>query len=512
MKKLLKVTLITLILLTGATAGFYYWVSNRNSNVEQESNKLRQEELDENSTSLFSHVVKSKAVQLITEGPSRNVLVFDEGNVFSVEESTKRKERLERLQVRTTTSFKEPLIAYNPFGTNENTFYLYFETNRKVAIKYNVMTEDGETPDFVRTVYNGSEGNLSKKHEFLIRGLVPGKSNYIKVTLVSESGTELESRIYSYDAKAAGVSSAINVTKGKKSKEESTTGLYFVFPQKQNSILMYDNSGILRGETKVESFPGKRIVCTDNDFYYAVAKNKIVKVNAIGQVTGAFIMKGYEHLDFDFDGFRNLYAVAKKKKATYLLRINTDNGHVAKILKLDKKVSATSIAVTDNSQALIGSNKPAGILKIVNIASNVPKVKYVMGKESLWKETSYKKKVAKLDKKGVNAEGINLLLYHAGQKNVTLMHNNNSQRDKSFYVEYKFSEDKKAYSLAKKMEAPFSARGGSGQLYNNHYIICSGDIGIYGEYAQDGNLIKEFNTGFAVQSAIKMDLKRICFY
>ena len=67
----------------------------------------------------------------------------------------------------------------NPFGTRPNSYYFYFKTTNKCMVRYTVTVPDETISDHIRYVNNGTEGNVTNEHEFLVTGLVPGMTNYI---------------------------------------------------------------------------------------------------------------------------------------------------------------------------------------------------------------------------------------------------------------------------------------------------------------------------------------------
>lgn len=515
MKKILRTVIITLVLLTGATVGILYWLTNEKkdntaalANVSQEESG---EQLD-NRAYIFSTAENS--TPLLTDGAGKNVLVFDHASVYDTASSKNANDRLTRLSSRTKPTFKEPLIAYNPYGTNPNTFYFCFETNRKVSVKYRITVEDETIPDFVRTVYNGQEDNVSQKHEFTVGGLVPGMTNYIILTLCSDKGEELENMTFSYAATlpASNIPARLTVNKGKVSEETCSNGLFQVFPKDINYVLSYDNSGILRGETLLEESAGKRMVANGDNIYYQISKNRLTKVSSVGQVLGVYSTKRWGNMkDFDYDGYGNLYAVTQKKSRSYIARVDVGTQKAVKTLTFDKKVHAQSITVPGDGSAFVSSKSPSSVIKVSNIASTVAKVSAVFGKKSEWKNTKYSKRLYQKEGKYALPDGINLLLYNSDKSTLSFLNNNRTKKGESYYYEYQWKDEKKSFTVFRNFKVPYSEKYGSGQWFGTHYVVCSGDGGIFSEYDTSGKLIKEFTSGMALRSTVKVDFKQTCF-
>ena len=521
MKKVIKTVVITLILLTGITVGGLFWLTSQKKDDGQIEKKVQEEESGESKTKAFVFSMPGEATPLLKDGAGKNLLVFEHSDIYNTENSGAAKQRLDRLVSRTSPSFDEPLIAYNPFGTNKNTLYFSFHTNRKVAVKYTITVEDENIPDFVRTVYNKNDNNLSKEHEFSVGGLVPGMTNYIIISLCDENGNVISSHTYSFDAEAAfvGAPTTISVEKGKISEESTSNGLYFVFAKGISAILSYDNSGILRGETLLEEEAGKRLIVNYDDIFYAVSKEKLVHVSPVGQVAGVYSLKTYGSLvDFDYDGYGNLNSVTRKDKRSYLIRVDIQTGGIAKVITFKKDVKADSIAVPGDGSAYVGCKSPVGILRVSNVASRKGKVSGIIGKKSDWKADT--KKVYKKEGKGKSAGSVRLLMYNNDVGTLSFL-NAGKQEETGSYYEYEIKNDKKTFSLLREVKAKvisrevkpaFQKEYGSAQCYAGHFVVsCGGDSGFYREYDAEGEVIKEFNTGMQLKSVIKMNLKQTCF-
>ena len=517
MKKIIRTVIITLVLLTAATVGGLYWLTAEKKDKAKSEEQIRLEESGESTERAFMFSTPNEATPLIREGAGKNLLVFEQTDIYNAASSAEAKKRLDRLVSRTSPSFDEPLIAYNPFGIMKNSLYFSFNTNRRVAVKYTITVEDETIPDFVRTVYSGQENNMSQKHEFSIGGIIPGMKNYIILALCTEDGTVISSNTYSFDAEpaVAGALVRIPVEKGKISEAEISNGLYFCFPKDIPEILCYDNAGILRGETLLEEAAGKRMVVNHNDIFYMVSAKKLVHLSPIGQVVGVHTAGEVgELLDFDYDGYGNLYALAAKKGKVSLVRTDLKSGALTKVLTFKEGAKPDSIAVPGDGSAYVGQEKPAGILRITNVASNVAKVSGVIGEKSDWKVSQ--KKVYQKEGKGKYAESIRLLLYNSDKGSLSFYNEGGEKGSRTGYYEYEVKDDKKTFSLFRNLKAgkqgqAGSGPGGSGQWYGTHYIIADRSGGSFGEYDTEGKLIKEFKTDLTLKSVLKMNLKQTCF-
>lgn len=513
MKKVLKPILITFIIMGAISGAAIYLLTKKDGISDEFSKRIAAEQSDQGSESGYRYDTDKNAVPLLTSGEEKNVLNFDSKNAYNTAVSTAARERLDRLIKRTAPTFENPIIAANPFGTNANTFYFYFETTFRGMIRYTIMVEDESVPDHVRYVNNGQESNLSKVHEFTLSGLVPGMINYIKIEVLDGSGAKREDRTYKYTVPNQGAAAKLRVQKGK-SEENSANGLFFVFPKNDNKIYAYDNSGILRNTIITESYHGRRIYQAGDSVLYQVSETKLAKVSALGRVTATTAVKGYGKIkDFSYDGYDNIYSLATKGKNDYLLATSFKTGKTKAVYKFPKGVRADTLTAPRAGSIYVACGKPLGILKVEAVTGRNPKVPFVFGKKQAWKKTSLKKKVVE-DKEVLrwNTAGavLNLIEEMSDGTNdriATYLPNNGRGTGISFAVDGK----KKAVGIRDSLPVGKGGRCGC-QYYDEHYVISANDAGIYEEYDKAGKVTKQFSLGKSVESIVKLSLNGMCFY
>ena len=116
--------------------------------------------------------------------------------VYNTENQAEIKEDLGRLKQEQTYTQDNMLIKYNPFGTNTQSLYVYFETENPAQISYTIHVADSSIEDFKRTCYQESE--MQTQHELQVIGLIPDLENEITFTIAYEDGT-VEEKTVSYD-------------------------------------------------------------------------------------------------------------------------------------------------------------------------------------------------------------------------------------------------------------------------------------------------------------------------
>ena len=101
--------------------------------------------------------------------------------VYNTENQAEIKEDLGRLKQEQTYTQDNMLIKYNPFGTNTQSLYVYFETENPAQISYTIQ-----------------ESEMQTQHELQVIGLIPDLENEITFTIAYEDGT-VEEKTVSYD-------------------------------------------------------------------------------------------------------------------------------------------------------------------------------------------------------------------------------------------------------------------------------------------------------------------------
>lgn len=508
MKKKVKPIFLTLFILVGITAVGYYFLTSRQAGPTGEfRGRIEEEQKDLGDNRAYQYDLGQKAIPLATTGEQKNVLNFEHEVVYDVQQSNADRERLDRLIKRSDADFENPIIALNPFGTNENSFYFYFSTSYRCMIRYTITVEDETIHDHVRYVNNGQENNMSKTHEFVLSGLVPGKTNYIILDLLDSTGAKRESKTYQFTAAKGSAPERIAVEQGY-SKDVSNTGMFFVFPKQGKQILTYDNQGILRNVTNTESAHGKRIYQIGDSVLYQVADNKVARVSSLGRVLGVAKIDGYGAIkDFCYDGFNEVYSLANKKKQNYLLATSMETGKTRVVYRFSKGVSVGSLSTPQGGQMLMTAAKPSGLICMNAITSSNPQISWVMGRKSDWKKLVGKKKIVQ-DKE--------IITWNTSQSQISTVDNNTF----SLLVEKEGKAtgicgqaDTKVKSWKVLMKRAFGGNTANlFQVQGEHMILTDVTEGNYAEYDSEGKVTRKFGYGSPVDSVVKLTLEDMCFY
>lgn len=510
MKRKMKPVILTLFILIALTAGGYFLLANKESGPTGEFQKrMEEDQKDLHSDRAYRYDISTRSTVLATSGDGKNVLNFNQKNVYNVANSNAARERLDRLIKRTDATFENPIIALNPFGTNANSLYFYFDTSYRCMVRYTITVEEEAVSDHIRYINNGQENNLSKNHEFVVSGMIPGRKNYIVMELLDTTGAKREEKIYEYAVPGCDLPVRISMQEGH-SKETAGTGLYFTFPSGKNVIAAYDNQGVLRNQTVTESGHGTRLCRSIDSILYQVSDTKVVKVSSLGRVTAVVQIKGYGKIkEFSYDGYGEVYSIGTKKGRDYLLASSFETGKTRVVYKFKKKIQVSSLGTPQGGDLCLIAANPPGIIYMDAITSAEPKIANVLGKKSDWKKIINKKKVITDKKAGV---------WNTTQSVIVPSEENTDRQ--SMLVE----KDGKPTALewqtdfkGKKANVIFSCETAGGvkgpvQIQGEHYIQSDLSNGNFSEMDKKNKVIRQFSYGAPLDAVIKYALGGMSFY
>ena len=378
-------------------------------------------------------------------------------------------------------------------------------------VRYTITVEDETISDHIRYVNNGQENNLAKEHEFLVEGLLPGKTNFIVMELVDSTGNTRETKNYQYTTAGSpsGIPQKITVSDGY-SKSTLANGMYYVFPSGTPWIAAYDNKGILRDLIPTESFHGHRITASDDCILYQISEDKVAKVSALGRVTGVVQMKGYGKIrDFSYDGYNEVYWLGKKKKNEYLLATSFQTGNTRVVYRFKKDIQTGSLTVPQSGSIGVVAKNPSGVIYLDAITAAKPKISFVVGKKAAWKKVTAKKKINDNKKfTGWNTKESMLL----SQENETIPAMLVQEENQYLAVEWQADVAKKTVQKKASATAVEAKSGSLLQKCGNNYVIVCGTAGTYLEMGSDGKAIRRYNYGSGLDSVQKLTLSGMYFY
>lgn len=459
MKKKLITALLTSVVMLAAMGIFVWKMSGISDKLSSEDKAKIEEEkdlLENQSGKAIDNVNPIDIKNLYLSGKRKNVVTINyksPKDVYNQAKSARAEETLTNIKKKVKEyTPDDALWAYNPYGTNYCSMYVYFNTDGNCYCKYTISVKDKKIPDFTRTLIADGSGNVATEHEYQLIGLVPGMKNYITLKLYNKQDKLSKQLVYSVDIpkSSTGMQTRLSVINGR-SKQEISNGLYTVFGKgrtvnrksvkvitkkinkngkkttkiikktvnrkiKKYAIAMYDNSGVLRSEMPLDGHMAKNMQVIYDGIVYPCADNKFAMVNSLGQVTKVYSVNGYrQDGEFAYDGFGNIYfiATALGRKATRnskIMGLELETGNVSLKLDFDSLLSEiynksgkktnwidiNSVQVCGTNKLIIGSKSLSSIFKVSNVGSIIPKLDYIIADKEIWKKCKkLKKKVLK---------------------------------------------------------------------------------------------------------------------
>ena len=376
-------------------------------------------------------------------------------------------------------TLEDPLIVYNPFGTNSQSLYVYFNTDDAASVSYTVSVSDeeaatiedesftaGSIADFTREV---DDGQSATEHEFMLFGLIPSVENMVTITATYEDGTS-ESYEFACDMCDVLGNEQLQLTQEEgTSSEELSEGIYAVIGAEVEAnlrcVYLYDNDGILRGEIPLIR-RAQRFVEYDGLLYYSDTDTNIVAMNELGQIVKNYAINedGDYTLHHDYiisdDGEHLLVLGTDKDSDTIedlVFSYDMETGELESVLDMGDLMGSykeealeyhhANVSEEEDEEAnyegetgvdwihinslqwmgddslLLSCREVSAIIKVSDIYGT-PTIDYIISSEEYWEGTEYQDLV--LDKVGD-------FLIQGGQHSIEIV-DDDSLQDGQYYV------------------------------------------------------------------------------
>lgn len=542
MKSYLKTILLTSAVMLLVLGGTSFLLLRSSQSVQKEQEKLEAQQLDKKIYGMEQEDVSDDdIVPLHLSGEGKNVTTFEyasEKDIYNTKNSKRTREELEKLKKKNSYNMDAPLWAYNPFGTNQLSLYLYFNTADAYRVEYTIHTNDSDMADFNRSCYGSNMAQ--KEHEYQILGLTPEKENYIILKFYDSKGELKNRKVYSITPpRIKGLNQQMMVVDGT-SMEQISQGLYFFLghdwenKKAPRGIWVYDNSGVLRGAIPTVSGRAMELLELPDGLLYNYSNTGLAKVDRYGQVTAVYNLKSHTLSGgFTYDGYGHIVCLVSKKGAKTrgdrLLTLDLTEGKVGKEISLSaviKGVSkkqkdwlqADSITMIGSSGVLISSQRLSSLIRIQNIFSENPMVSYVIGPASTWEKSDYTRlSYAEEDATAEPYKPSGLTLKEdaraaEGIFSVVFYNNIKAGKEGTMY-EYTINESDGTYYLEDSFGLAKSVRENSVQAYKEHTVVNSSEDCMVTEYDEKGKAILslKYNIEKYTPKVYKMDMKGFWF-
>lgn len=431
-------------------------------------------------------------------------------------------------------------MKYNPFSTNTQSMYVYFNTSKAAKITYTVSCAN--YADFTASAYQAKA--YQKEHEFQLIGLLPNCTNTITFTATFKDGTS-QSVTKTYEMGSLLGDEDIQLKRVSGSKQDLGNGLYTLLENDsddQDFVYLYDTNGILRGEIPIIGYRSHRMLMQNHTLYMSVSTHRMVAMNHLGMVKHVYNLGNYIiHHDYQFDNDGNLILLAtneeKNSVEDCIIKVDVDSEEVTELLDLEDLFGSykestdhkegskwdwmhiNTLQYLSDDSAILSSRETSSIIKINELSTN-PSIDYIIGNEDFWKDTDYSDYLYTKVGDFLTSGGQHTVTYMeddslaSGQYYLYMFDNNfgysKTRTDydwtvnegiqtsilegtTSYYYQYLVDENESTYTLVNSFEVPFSAYVSSAQNLGNHIVVDSGIAGLLSIYDTDGNLEEQFS-------------------
>ncbi len=463
-------------------------------------------------------------------------------SIYDVDSQSAIKEELDAEKAEKEYTSDDMLVEYNPFGTNTQSLYVYFQTETPVSVSGTVHVEDEAIPDYTQQLTE--DGSYLLEHEYQVIGLIPDMENEITFTMTGTDGQTVEKTITYEMGSLLGQEEVQLETEEGTSEEEQEEGLYVVLGNDSDGLdfmYYYDNNGVLRGEVPIIGYRSHRLLFSDEGMYFSISETKMARMDDLGQITAVYDLGQYElHHDYVFDDDGNILILATDTEQDsvedVVVRLNVADGTVDEAFDLGELFGSYKEICVENSdgeldwihintiqwlgdgQVLLSSRETSSIIKITDVYET-PSVEYIISDPAVWEGTEWETLVLEKDGDFASQGGQHSITYvedeslPEGQYYLYMFNNNIGVSETrpdfdwsvidgiqskavdgttSYYYKYLVDETTGSYELVDSFELPYSGYVSSVQEIGDNVVADSGMQGIWGEYDSEHELIRSF--------------------
>lgn len=475
--------------------------------------------------------------------------------VYSTDYSNAVKENIDNLKNKKDYTEDDMLIIHDPYGTNNLSLYVYFKTDKDVQVSYTIQANDTsdfnetvekstkKTHEF--TVI-GLIPNTTNTITFTLTDVIGKKTTKtVKYKMGKKLGVEETNLQVTADNETQSLSNGLYAILGNDSDDQD-----FVYYYDNNRTLRGETPIVGYRAHRLLFRNGLMYYSISETKIAAV--NSLRQVKKIIH-TGNYEL--HHDYCFDDDGnllvlgSKEGDSYSDSNSEDLILRIDPDKDKILQVIDLgeilgDYKATTHKGSTTNqegvlgldwmhinalqwlgNNTVILSSRETSSILKISNLFGDSPNIDYIIGQQKFWNATYGDKVLTQ----------VGTFPNTGGQHSVTIeyddslpdgqyylyMFNNNygvsatqdydwTQIDgiyttsmsqmtteeianaSSYYYKYLVDENAGTYELVKSFAVPYSSFISSVQEIGDTIVVDSGGQGIFGEYTQDGTLLKQF--------------------
>lgn len=504
--------------------------------------------------SYFAYRAYAKEVQNVKQTKVTtkvNTISHDEKDIYTTAYQKEAQQKIDELKEENDYTIYQPLLIENPYGTNSTSIYYYANIDRASYVKCIIEAKGSNAETITQTLKNDEKSNLTLQHEYQITGLVAGANNKITLSFYNRKDKVIAKTYFHVVTDSdLEIPEVTNVSEGS-SKVEMSNGLFALLGHDKTdaaNIYFYDNNGVNRGKMPLNSYRSDRLLTVNGQMIYSYEESKIAVMSRLGKIVKTYDLGQYElHHDFCYDENSNqiLCLVNDTKKDSIedvLISVNPKSGKVKELIDFEDLLGEmkenavqredgkntyggteidwlhlNSMDILENGEMVFSSREQSAILKVKDVYNN-PKLDYLIHGGSVYQGTSYESYQLTQDGEEVGQAGQHTITVEKdssledGQYYLYMFNNNfgnaatipdfdwslypgvgeYQKGDTSYYYKYLVDETKGTYQLVQKFQLPYSSIVSSVQHLDGNIPFSSGMSRCFGEYDNDGNMIKTF--------------------
>ena len=476
-------------------------------------------------------------------------ITHKEKDIYTKEYQDEAQKQIDELKEEADYTVDDPLLISNPYGTNTTSVYYFANSDHYSYAKCTVEADGAEK--ITQTLKNDGENNLTLQHEYQITGLAEGVKN--KITMIFyDRNDKVVDRTYFYVTtdEDSEIPEITKVEEGS-SKQEMTDGLFAMLGHDKSeaaNVYFYDNEGVSRGKIPLNGYRTDRLITVDGNLIFSYDTSNIAVMNRLGKIVDTIDIGKYEfHHDFCYDEDAGvlLCLVNNTEKDTIedvLISVDLETGKVKEFIDFEELLPEmrenavqreggkntyggteldwlhlNSLDIIDDGEIIVSSREQSALIKVSDIFDQ-PEISYIIHGGTLYDGTDYEQYLLEQDGDFRGQAGQHTITVEKsddledGQYYLYMFDNNfgnaatipdfdwdqypgvgtYDEGDASRYYKYLVDEEEGTYQLVQDFDLPYSSIVSSVQQLGGNIPFSSGRSKCFGEYDEDGNMIKTF--------------------
>lgn len=358
--------------------------------------------------------------------------------IYDVESQSAIREGLDAEKREKAYTSDDMLVEYNPFGTNTQSLYIYFQTETPVSVSCTVHVEDESIPDYTQQLTEDSSYLL--EHEYQVIGLVPDMENEITFALTGTDG------------------------------------------QTEEQTITYEMGSLMgQEEVQLETEEGNSV--EDVVVRLNVTDGTVDEVLDLGDLFGAYKETCVENSDGDLD-WMHINTIQWMGDGQVLF----SSRETSSIIKIKDLYSAPAVEYMISDPAVWEDTEWADLVleKSGDFASQGGQHSITYVKDESLPEGQYYLYMFN------NNIGVSEARPDFDWSVIDGIQSEAVDGTTSYYYKYLVDETSGSYELVESFELPYSGYVSSVQEIGDNVVADSGMQGVWGEYDSENNLIRSF--------------------